>query len=266
MTYNIIFFYLSNFFFVIALFMFFSGALKRKEEWLDYHRQWMIVAAIAGLFSLILRARESGYFPLVTLYEITFFYAFVINVFYIFALKKDTPSIIRGIVLGLVSILLISNFFMDRNIYPLNPLLDSYWLVIHVPAAMLSYSAFALSFAISVYYLLSEKFSWPTGQIAQLNLWLISIGTLLLGICIVTGAVWAKTAWGRYWSWDPKETWALATFIIYGSIFIVKTKKAADQSSLQARLIAVLSIIGFCAMLITFFGVALLMKSHHAYQ
>jgi len=147
---------------------------------------------------------------------------------------------------------------MDKTIYPLNPLLDSPWLVIHVPSAILGYGAFAISFAISIYYLLAEKFKWPLGQLAVFNAKLILVGCVLLGFCIVTGAIWAKTAWGNYWSWDPKETWALITFLIYGAAALAK-----KLFKLSPKWQAVISILGFLGMLFTFGSEHLITRKHY---
>jgi len=254
------FFYLTLFLHGIGLSLFLIFFVKGKEDFYGPHKQWIGVSTLAGLFFMILRTEVSGYPPLVNLFEITFFYGWMINASYYFLIKKDLPKVIHLTALIIISLLFTWTIFMDKNIYPLNPQLESYWLAIHVPSAILSYSAFALSFAISLYYLIAEKMKWPLGCIDGLNFWLTFGGVFLLGFCIVTGAIWAKTAWGNYWSWDPKETWALVTFIIYFCAIVVR-----KVFCLKPTWHALLSVCGFMAMLFTFWGVSLFSASHHAY-
>ncbi len=261
MPYNQMFFFAALFFYALAAVLFAVYARRNDPEHFLIFRQWLAVAVLAGAFSLVMRYRESGHLPLVTLFEITFFYAWMISLLYVIFARFAMPRLAQGIVLILIDGILVWNLFMDRKIHPLNPMLNSFWLWIHVPAAMLGYSAFALSFAASIYYLIAEARNWPREQIEKINSFLTMAGFRLLGFCIVTGAIWAKSAWGQYWSWDPKETWALVTFLIYGGAVL-----ARKVFKLNSKWEAILSILGFLAMLLTFFGVALFMRSHHAYR
>ena len=221
----------------------------------------MIVAVISGAFSMVLRYRETGHLPMVNLYEITFFYAWTISALYALFIKADTGKITGGVILSILLIIASWDIFLDKSANEINPLLDSFWLGIHVPAAMISYGAFALSFAVSVFYLLSAGRMAVSEKLLSFNSKLIAAGAALLAVCIITGAVWAKDAWGQYWSWDPKETWALITLIIYtANIAAVRGLKLGPKWQ------AALSVLGFCVMLFTFFGVSLLMAGSHAYM
>lgn len=233
---------------------------KNKAEYFSYSRQWLIVAFISGVLFFFIRYRELSYLPLVSLFDITFFYAWLLSAAYILFVKQETGRFVQGIMLFIIDGIIFFDLFLDKGLHPLNPLLRSFWLGIHVPAAMLSYSAFGLSFAVSLYCLIMAARGKPADRLISLNSMLILAGVILLGIGIVTGAVWAHSAWGRYWSWDPKETWALITFIIYGcAVFADKVLR------LKPVWQSVISIGGFLAMLFTFFGVSLLLASHHAY-
>ena len=261
MQFNIIFFNITSFFYLISAIFFIRFCFNKNDDYLIYHKHWMMVAVLSGTFFLLMRYREGGHLPLATLFEITFFYAWMTMLVYCFFVKSEIPRFVSAIILIIVGMFLAWQLTMDKTIYPLNPLLDSPWLVIHVPTAILGYSAFLISFAISIYYLIAERLNWPMGEIVDLNSKLILVGCVLLGICIATGSVWAKTAWGNYWSWDPKETWALITFLIYGGAAV-----ARKAFKLNPKWQAVISIFGFIGMLITFFGVSIFMASHHAYQ
>jgi ABC-type transport system involved in cytochrome c biogenesis permease subunit len=261
MTYNTIFYYISIFFYAVSSLLFIVYAIKKEDHFFDLTKQWFGIAAVSGLFSIILRYRESGHLPMVTLFEITFIFAWTTSVIYFFLAKEKTPFFVKIAALSLIDILLLWNVFMDKAIYPLNPLLDSFWLGIHVPAAMLSYGSFVLSFVLSLYVLLAIKTGWKTWSLPVVNAQLIRVGVFLLGFCIITGAIWAKSAWGNYWSWDPKETWALITFLIYGGSIVVNKVFHMDH-----KWQASISVVGFGAMVFTFYGVSLLLVGHHAYQ
>jgi ABC-type transport system involved in cytochrome c biogenesis permease subunit len=261
MLFNKTFFYLTVLFHIVAAPFFISYLIRKKESLFLYGKQWLSVAAVSGALFLFTRYREAGYLPLVNLFEITFFYSWMINLYFIIFVKRDLNRFVQAFVLFTAYVILAWDIFLDKGIYPLNPLLKSYWLGIHVPVAILSYSAFVLSFAISLYYLYAKSKDMVLGHLAALNSGLTMWGVFLLGVCIATGAVWARSAWGRFWSWDPKETWALITFMIYaGSVLMRRVFK------LEPKWQAILSIAGFSAMLFTFFGVGLFFASHHSYR
>ena len=96
----------------------------------------------------------------------------------------------------------------------------------------------------------------------EINYRCLSFGFPLLTVAIITGAIWAETAWGTYWSWDPKETWSLITWFIYAALLHGRL-----TTGWRGRRAAVLSIIGFFVLLFTFLGVNLLpSESQHSYQ
>jgi cytochrome c-type biogenesis protein CcsB len=127
------------------------------------------------------------------------------------------------------------------------------------------YAAFALAFALGIMFLLKEKggngrllHALPTlDTIDELTHQMVMLGFLFLTMGIVTGAVWANSAWGRYWGWDPKETWSLITWFVYATLLHARLMRGW-----QGRRIAFLSILGFGAVIFTYFGVNLLPGLH----
>ena len=105
---------------------------------------------------------------------------------------------------------------ISDRIQPLIPALKSNWLIAHVIACFIGYGAFAVAFGVSLMYLMKQKSADDTGSMMsllpdanvldELNHQLVMFGFLFLSAGIITGAVWANSAWGRYWGWDPKET------------------------------------------------------------
>ncbi|MBU0697890.1 MAG: c-type cytochrome biogenesis protein CcsB, partial [Proteobacteria bacterium] len=156
---------------------------------------------------------------------------------------------------------------INDRIQPLLPALKSNWLIAHVISCFVGYAAFAVAFGISWMYLFKQRD--PEGKshllvlfpgttiLEELNHQLIMFGFLFLTIGIITGAVWANSAWGRYWGWDPKETWSLITWFIYATLL-----HARMMRGWRGRRIAYLSIVGFAAVLFTYFGVNLLPGLH----
>jgi cytochrome c-type biogenesis protein CcsB len=172
-----------------------------------------------------------------------------------------------GTVVALAACLLLAYASLggvDSRIKPLMPALKSNWLLIHVVTCFLGYAAFTLGFGVAMLYLARE---WrprpslpPQPQLDRLLYQTTMIGFLLLTLGILTGAVWAEQAWGRYWSWDPKETWSLITWLIYATLLHARLVKGW-----QGRRIAWLGVLGFMAVLFTYLGVSFLLPGLHSY-
>ena len=159
---------------------------------------------------------------------------------------------------------------MNPQITPLMPVLASPWLSWHVSLIMISYGLFAFTFLNGILALCligkqKNTASPVTGeQIEQLTLLsrlLLYPGTFLLGIGIVLGAVWANVSWGSYWSWDPKEVWALAAFIIYGISFHRNSLPFFQRPWVFHGYM----VFAFAVVLMTYFGVNYLLGGMHSY-
>ncbi len=155
---------------------------------------------------------------------------------------------------------------IDSNLEVLVPVLRSnYWLTIHVMTIVSSYGAFGLAMAIGHRQLILELFGklnkTARAESAHLIYRVIQLGVLLLGIGTVLGGVWANESWGRFWGWDPKETWALITFLAYLVIVHLKfSKKISDHW------LAISSILGFFFVLMTWYGVNFVLgRGLHSY-
>ena len=155
---------------------------------------------------------------------------------------------------------------INDQIQPLIPALKSNWLIAHVFTCFLGYAGFAIACALSFMYLLKTKLDHTKGIGAQIPTYeiideltyqMIMFGFLFLSAGIITGSVWANSAWGSYWSWDPKETWSLITWFIYAILLHTRLMRGW-----QGKRIAYISIIGFAAVLFTYFGVNYLPGLH----
>ncbi|MDD5629470.1 MAG: c-type cytochrome biogenesis protein CcsB [Elusimicrobia bacterium] len=164
---------------------------------------------------------------------------------------------------GLSLVLLAVCALLDSTVAPLVPALQSNWLLLHVSVIMLAYSALALSFLAAAVYLTAYhgRHAHETAVgLDRFNERSMALGYALLTAGIILGAVWANEAWGSYWSWDPKETWSLITWLVYTSaIHLRRTNRW------QGRAMAWFSVAGFAVVLFTYFGVNYLMSSMHSY-
>ena len=238
-----------------------------------------IIALLIHTTGLGLRWYESyqlgyGHIPLSNMYEALVSMSWCIVLVLILMEQKFKTETMGAFVLPIASLAMAYASLAPNvrdEIEPLIPALQSNWLTYHVMTCFLGYAAFAVSFGASVAYLIKNKEAPPTteedsGSLPALELLdeLIykanAVGFLLLGIGIITGAVWANYAWGSYWSWDPKETWSLITWFIYAAFLHARLTRGW-----RGRKTAVLSIIGFCGVLFTFFGVNYVLSGLHSY-
>jgi cytochrome c-type biogenesis protein CcsB len=203
--------------------------------------------------------------PLSNFYESLVFFSWCLACLTLFFLRRY-PEGFLGVVGGLLASLVLAyaSLGVDSRIKPLMPALKSNWLLIHVITCFLGYAAFGLAFGAAILYLIRGLRARPQTHPHALSDRLIYraavIGFIFLTLGILTGAVWAETAWGRYWSWDPKETASLITWLVYAALL-----HARLVQGWQGRPIAWLALVGFSAVLFTYFGVSFLLPGLHSY-
>ncbi|MGI9952994.1 c-type cytochrome biogenesis protein CcsB [Moorellaceae bacterium AZ2] len=233
----------------------------------------MSLAAMAMAFlflSLALgqRSLNTGHLPLATLYEFSLLFAWSILLFF-FLIRKYVPLDLLTVLVALVGALILSfSNTLPSESRPLMPALQSVWLQFHVLTAIIAYGAFGLSFCLGIIYLLKEKMQGregflslpPLGKLDSLIHWCVAVGFAFMTLVLITGAVWAEEVWGRWWGWDPKETWALITWLIYAGYL-----HARKTYGWRGKRAAIIVIVGFIAVLFTLFGVSLLLPGMHSY-
>ena len=247
-----------------------------KKEMPGRIATWIAIIAVVGnTGGIALRWIESyrlgiGHAPLSNMYESLVFFAWTIGVIYLVVEQTYKNRIIGAFATPLAFMAIayasLSPNISDR-IQPLIPALKSNWLIIHVVTCFIGYAAFAIAFGISLIYLFKQRKTGNKtglfnrlpefGFLDELTHQMVTLGFLFLTIGIITGAVWANSAWGSYWSWDPKETWSLITWFIYATLL-----HARMMRGWEGKKIAYLSIIGFLAVMFTYFGVNLLPGLH----
>ena len=213
-----------------------------------------------------------GRAPLTNLYESLVFFAWTIAVLYLLLERKFNLRAIGAFVTPFPFIIMAYASLNPNEIQPLVPALQSNWLIAHVVTCFVGYAAFAVSFGVSILYLVklkAEGVSRPGGLMGylpdaaaldEIGYKTIAIGFPLLTIGIVTGAFWANVAWGTYWSWDPKETWSLIVWFIYAAYLHARITRGW-----RGRKAAYLSIVGFAATIFCYLGVNLILSGLHSY-
>ena len=157
----------------------------------------------------------------------------------------------------------------SKEVRELMPALRSNWLGFHVSTAIISYGAFGVSFVLGIIFLLRDKMR-ASGfldnhipdreKLDIISYRSVSLGLLFLSFTIITGAVWAERAWGSYWSWDPKETWSLVTWIIYAIYLHLRIRRGW-----QGLAAAVFAVVGFVCVMFTYIGVNTFLPGVHSY-
>jgi cytochrome c-type biogenesis protein CcsB len=208
-----------------------------------------------------------GYVPLSNMYESMVFFAWSIVGLYLLFERFYRSRTLGAFIVPLGFLCTgVAVLALSPEIRPLMPALQSSWLVYHVITCFLGYAAFAISFGVSLVYLFKKKkptansLMPPHKMLEDINYKAIIVGFLLFTVGIITGAIWANYAWGTYWSWDPKETWSLITWIVYAILL-----HARYTGRFTGKRMAHVSVVGFVAVLFTYWGVNYLLSGLHSY-
>jgi cytochrome c-type biogenesis protein CcsB len=217
-----------------------------------------------------------GRAPLTNMYESLVFFAWTIIAIYLVIERKFATRAIGPFAVPMAFLAMAYASFagnIDKSISPLVPALQSNWLIAHVVTCFIGYAAFAIAAALGVMYLVKAHRSEGSSTDSKENEFLPSLpllddlihktmifGFIWLSVGIITGAIWANSAWGTYWSWDPKETWSLITWFFYAI-----TLHARYTRSWSGRRLAILALCGFASVMFTYFGVNFLLSGLHSY-
>jgi len=232
----------------------------------------LVALTIHGFF-IFARGVSAKHFPLVNSYETLILLSFLVMVIYFLTFPRFRSVALGGFSGLITSILLAFTSLLSPDITPLLPSLKSNWLFFHVVTIFIGYASFAVAFGSAAFYLfwdiarfkskktdMSDSIQGKLEYLDWLTYRLIAGGFPFLTLGIVTGAVWANICWGSYWSWDPKETWAFITWLIYGACLHTKyTKEPSGRST------ALFAFFGFLVMMFTYLGVNLWLASLHTY-
>jgi len=233
----------------------------------------VLIISVAFAFhtlGLVLRWYISGHAPLSNGYETLSFIAWAAVLAGLLLSYKSSITISTTSILAALILMVAHLSWMDPQITNLVPVLRSYWLVIHVAVVTMSYGFLgmgALLAAINLLLMIFEtgknhgRMEIQINQITQITELTLIAGLYLLTLGSFLGGVWANESWGRYWGWDPKETWALVTIIVYA--FIVHMRIVPGMKG--RLLFNILSLLGFSSVMMTYFGVNYYLSGLHSY-
>ncbi|MFD2823841.1 cytochrome c biogenesis protein CcsA [Lacinutrix iliipiscaria] len=248
--------------------------LNSKRSWINLAVticKWLIVVLfIAHTIGLIVRWYISGHAPWSDTYETMLYVAWSSMLFgLIFGRKSDLTIASTAFVASIILFFAHQNW-LDPAIANLQPVLNSYWLMIHVSIIVASYGPFTLGMILGVVSLIlmiftteenKQKMLLNVKEITIINEMALTVGLVMLTIGNFLGGMWANESWGRYWGWDPKETWALISIMIYA--FVIHMRLVPG---LRGRFgFNLMSIIAFASIMMTYFGVNFYLAGLHSY-
>jgi len=273
-----------NVLFILATVSYFF-ALFKQSEFVGKVSTFLAWSAVAfGLTGMMVRWRESylinpdyGHIPISSLYEVFILFVILTSLIYLYYEQKMKTKALGGFVMLVVSAAVgfILWYTFDRHanvIQPLVPALKSYWMKIHVPANFIGYGSFSLAAMVGLAYLVTDKLAEKNPnstfvkampsleKMDDLMYKAISLGFAFFTIATILGAMWAAEAWGGYWSWDPKETWALIVWLNYAAWLHVRMTK-----DWRGRPLAWWALVGLLVTTFAFLGVNMFLSGLHSY-
>ena len=234
-------------------------------------------AVYIGLTGMLVRWYESylmgvdiGHIPISNLYEVFILFCLITALFHLYYEARYQSLVLGSFVLWIIAaavgfILWYSVARDAHQIQPLVPALQSWWMKIHVPANFIGYGTFALAAMIGIAYLLKSK-NILADRLPSLELLddvmykAIAVGFAFFTIATILGALWAAEAWGGYWSWDPKETWALIVWLNYAAWLHMRLMKG-----LRGVVAAWWAVVGLLVTTFAFIGVNMFLSGLHSY-
>lgn len=253
--------------------LYLTSVISRKHKLAQYAKYALVGGFALHCLTISARWLATGITPVASLHESLSFFAFsLVGIFLLFELRYRV-AILGAFVCPMALVLMIGSTVAPRQPVAANPILDSWWFPIHVTLAFLGHAIFAVAGFAGIMYLLQErmlkskKFSALFYRLPSLdvldsiNYKCLTFGFPLMTMGIISGAIWANSAWGGYWRWDPKETWALITWFLYAALLHGRL-----TVGWRGRRAAIFAIIGFICLLFTFFGVNLFLSGLHSFS
>jgi len=224
----------------------------------------MVTATIIHLLALTVRSLAVQHPPFTNLYETFLLLSFLLALRLVFW-KRQFPINIRWLILSIICIVLFTALVLPASYKlpkPLMPALNSIWMYIHVPSYFFGYMALIWGFIYAVILLVHRRSNPEQTNLSLVNRMdtEIKIAFLFLNIGMATGGIWAFMSWGNYWAWDPKETWALISWVAYAAYL-----HARVTAGWRPNRTMIIGLVGYATLLFNFFGVNILIPGLHSY-
>ena len=263
--------------FVFSTVFYWVGMLSRSNFGTSVGSKLCWAAVVLGWTGMMVRWFESyligadvGHIPVSNLYEVFILFALITAMFYLHYEQhyatRQLGAFVMLIIAAAVAFLLWYTVSRDAaGIEPLVPALQSWWMKIHVPANFIGYGTFALAAMVGSAYLLKSH-GYLADRLPALEVLddvmykSISVGFAFFTVATILGALWAAEAWGGYWSWDPKETWALIVWLNYAAWLHMRL-----MTGLRGRVAAWWALVGLLVTTFAFIGVNMFLSGLHSY-
>lgn len=266
-----------GFCFWCATAVYIAGWFRRSEAALEHGGRLVWVGVMFGLVGMLTRWAESymlspdmGHIPISNLYEVFVLFALITALLYLHMETRLDSRQLGGFVMLIVSAAVGFLFWYGaiagaHQIQPLIPALQSYWMKLHVPTNFIGYGAFSMAAMLGIAWLIAGR-RYFTARLPS-RPWLeeliyksIALGFVFFTVATILGALWAAEAWGGYWSWDPKETWALIVWLNYAAWLHCRLVK-----NIRGKVLAWWAVAGFFVTLFAFLGVNMFLAGLHSY-
>lgn len=246
--------------------------LMQKEVWHTYASWLMAGGLVLHTLALIQVSLEKGFFPVATLGGTLLIFSWTLVAAFLFINRRHPIRVLGSLVAPLAALILSSALILPRQV-PLAPLLHNYWLTFHIGSALLGTATFTLAFLGGILYLLQEhqiktkQFGFfyrrlPSLELLDaLNYYCLKAGFLLLTFGIVSGSLYAQFTLGTFWRWDPKETLTLIAWLLYAVLLHERL-----AMGWRGRRAALMVIVGFVVLLVTFFSANLWLQGYHSFD
>ena len=263
-------FYATMILYILSVACYFVFFATKKEKFGFYAGNIVVAAFVFHTLTLLIRGIAAHRLPLTNQFEFALSFAWGISLCYLVFMFRFKFVALGAAVTPVIFILMGYAAMQNQEVKELMPALQSNWLFIHVTTSIIAYGAFGVAFAVGVMYLLKERNSgiefWEdrVPSLKKLDIIgyrAISLGFLFLTFTMITGAIWGEQAWGSYWNWDPKETWALITWFIYA----IYLHQRIFNKKVTAKACAIYAMTGFICVLFTYVGVNTLLPGVHSY-
>ncbi len=250
-------------FYAAAVVLQFTGTAFKREKLLRY--SWYVFLAAFALHTvfIVVRGIVARRLPLSNQFEFANAFAWGVSLMLIFVRKRMKADWITAAAMPAALLVMTYAALQPMEIHDLMPALRSAWFGVHIGSAVLSYSSFVIAGVCGLRYLMAARQNADgllLDQMDYLSYRMVTFGFLFLTVVILSGAIWAEQAWSSFWSWDPKEVWALITWIIY-AVYLHMRLRGRHRGKVMAWFV----VIAVPVVFFTFAGVNTLMHGMHTY-
>ena len=257
-------------FYLVSSATYLAFLFSQKKELDRVALSLFIIGFLCHLTSVGYDYTRTGQIPVHNLYQTLSLSCLAVAAIFIAFHFKYKLKVLGVFAAPLAAIMMLAAYQLPREPVQAKAIFNSFWFVVHIVSIFIGEAALAMACGVGILYILQEnsikskKRGFFYDRLPSLDLLdttgygSIVVGFIMLTLGLVTGFVYAKSAWGRFWSWDPKEIWAVATWLIYAALFHQRL-----TVGWRGRRAAIMAIIGFAAIVFTFIGVNFLMPGHH---